>query len=124
MLIEARNAEVSERLENVYKAKSKGNLRVFCVSSRAYEDFTSKGDDEMVDKSGIPALRCFCLATAADTQLQDSKHFLTSKLTRLLSSVQIWLDQCGTKQESTDQQTINNLSKRLVKWRRTVSVLQ
>ena len=44
----------------------------------------------MVQASGVPELRRFCHKITADAQLLEAKHFLRSKLSSLLSSMEIW----------------------------------
>lgn len=93
LLVEARNNQVKEGLQTTYAAKVPGGvLEVFCVSNRTYEKFTRKGDLDMVNASGIPALRLFCYSITAEKQLLEAKHFLTSRLGTLINSLQIWVD--------------------------------
>lgn len=44
----------------------------------------------MVRASGIPELRRFCHTITAVAQLLEARHFLQSKLSSLLSSVELW----------------------------------
>ncbi|EFQ96945.1 hypothetical protein MGYG_08870 [Nannizzia gypsea CBS 118893] len=93
LLIDARNCHVKNGLQSAYKMLG-GNLEVFCVSNTMYEKFSSKPDSEgarrMIDGSGIPELRRFCLLITAEARLVEAKHFLQSSLSSLLSSIDIW----------------------------------
>ena len=53
---------------------------MFCVSNETYKKFTRKGNLDMIQASGIPALRSFCYSITAQSQLLESKFFLTSRL--------------------------------------------
>ena len=44
----------------------------------------------MVRASGIPELRLFCHSITAGAQLLEAKHFLQSKLSSLLNSIELW----------------------------------
>jgi hypothetical protein len=47
---------------------------------------------DMVQASGIPALRSFCYSVTAQKQLLEARHFLSPRLGALLNSMQIWVD--------------------------------
>lgn len=84
---------MKEGLQATYAAKVPGGvLNVFCVTNPTYEKYTRKGDLDMVNASGIPALRLFCYSITAQKQLLEAKHFLTTRLGTLLNSLQIWVD--------------------------------
>jgi hypothetical protein len=88
---EARNGHVQAGLRKAHAAKIPGGkLDVFCVSNRLYEKESGKGNTDLVTASGIPQLRSFCRLIAADTQLQEAKHFLQSSLYSLVNSLQLW----------------------------------
>jgi ABC-type dipeptide/oligopeptide/nickel transport system ATPase component len=92
-LIDARNNSVKEGLNKAYSDKlSSGQLEVFCVSNKWYEEYSAEDDIPMANTSGIPALRQYCYQTTASTQLASAKTFLNSQLGSLLCSSQIWLD--------------------------------
>jgi hypothetical protein len=91
--VQARNDQVVEGLQSAYAAKVPGgSLSVFCVSNETYKKFTRKGNLDMIQASGIPALRSFCYSITAQLQLLESKFFLTSRLGSLLNSLQIWVE--------------------------------
>jgi hypothetical protein len=93
--VQARNHQVVEGLQSAYAAKVPGgSLSVFCVSNETYKKFTRKGNLDMIQASGIPALRSFCYSITAQSQLLESKFFLTSRLGSLLNSLQIWVESC------------------------------
>jgi hypothetical protein len=93
--VQARNDQVVEGLQSAYAAKVPGgSLSVFCVSNETYKKFTRKGNLDMIQASGIPALRSFCYSITAQSQLLESKFFLTSRLGGLLNSLQIWVECC------------------------------
>lgn len=55
-----------------------------------YEKFSRKGNAEMVRASGVPDVRRFCHSITAGAQLLEAKHFLQSKLSSLLNSIELW----------------------------------
>lgn len=65
-------------------------MDVFCVSNTMYEKFSRKGNAEMVSASGVPEVRRFCHSITASAQLLEAKHFLQSKLSSLLDSIELW----------------------------------
>ncbi|KFY95308.1 hypothetical protein V500_02839 [Pseudogymnoascus sp. VKM F-4518 (FW-2643)] len=91
LLISARNMHVKEGLQRAYSSKvPEGGLEVFCVSNTLYEKYARKGNIEMVQGSGIPELRRFCYAITAHAQLLEAKHFLSSMLSSVLNSAELW----------------------------------
>jgi hypothetical protein len=91
--VQARNDQVIEGLRSAYAAKVPGgSLPVFCVSNETYKKFTRKGNLDMIQASGIPALRSFCYSITAQSQLLESKYFLTCRLGSFLNSLQIWTE--------------------------------
>lgn len=91
ILIQARNDHVKEGLQRTYAADMEGRaLDVFCVSNTMYQKYCPKGNTESVMASGIPDLRRFCHSMTADAQLGESKHFLQSKLSTLINSLELW----------------------------------
>ena len=67
-----------------------GVLDVFCVSNSWYEKYCAKGNKELVQESGIPALRQFCHTTVADIHLSEAKQFLGPKLSSILNSLELF----------------------------------
>jgi len=93
LLVDARNNHVKEGLQAAYASKVPGGrLQVFCVSNTTYEKFSRKGHVDMVRASGIPQLRQFCHSVTARARLLETKHFLQSKLSSLLNSINLWAD--------------------------------
>jgi hypothetical protein len=93
LLVEARNSHVKEGLRMAYAAKVPGGaLDVFCVSNKIYEKYTRKGNLEMINASGIPALRSFCYSVTAQKQLMEAMHYLKFRLGRFFTSFQICRD--------------------------------
>ncbi|KAH8688415.1 hypothetical protein BGZ61DRAFT_353751 [Ilyonectria robusta] len=91
ILMQARNDYVKEGLQRTYAADMEGGaLNVFCVSNTMYQKYCPKGNTESVIASGIPDLRHFCHSMTADAQLGESKHFLRSKLSTLINSLELW----------------------------------
>lgn len=89
--MQARNNHVKEGLQRTYAADMEGRaLDVFCVSNTMYQKYCPKGNAESVMASGIPDLRRFCHSMTADAQLGESKHFLRSKLSALINSLELW----------------------------------
>lgn len=82
-------------LQAAYASKMPGSLlEVFCVSNTLYEKYTGKGCNDlvrsMITTSGIPELRRFCQSITSDSRLLEAKHFLQSKLSSLLNSMEVW----------------------------------
>ncbi|TGO22762.1 hypothetical protein BPAE_0156g00090 [Botrytis paeoniae] len=93
LFIEARNRHVTKGLQAAYRQKTiNGHLDVFCISNTTYEDYVEKGDNEMIQKSGIPELRRFCRKITAGAQLLQALHFMRSRLPSLLNSITLWLN--------------------------------
>lgn len=92
LFIRARNEHVRSGLQAAYAARAPtGHLDVFCVSNRWYTKFSRKGNVELVQASGIPALRQFCHSITADAQLREARHFLQASLFTLVNSVELWV---------------------------------
>ncbi|KAF7894037.1 hypothetical protein EAF00_007551 [Botryotinia globosa] len=93
LFIEARNRHVTKGLQAAYRQKTiNGHLDVFCISNTKYEEYVEEGDNEMIQKSGIPELRRFCRKITASAQLLQALHFMRSKLPSLLNSITLWLE--------------------------------
>ncbi|CAG7563209.1 unnamed protein product, partial [Fusarium equiseti] len=100
LLVEARNNHVRQNLRNVYSSEMDGRtLDVFCVSNKWYEKYCPKGNTKFVEASGVPDLRRFCHTVTADAQLNEAKHFLKSRLSALLNTLNLWADSSLRKQE-------------------------
>ncbi len=92
LFVTARNEHVTSGLQAAYAAKAPaGRLDVFCVSNRWYHKFSRKGNAELVQASGIPALRKFCHSITADAQLREARHFLQASLFTLVNSAELWV---------------------------------
>ncbi|KAJ4256900.1 hypothetical protein NW762_008996 [Fusarium torreyae] len=99
LLIRARNEHVKENLQNIYSSEMNGRrLDVFCVSNKWYEKYCPKGNTDFVEASGIPELRRFCHTLTADAQLNEAKHFLKSRLSALLNTLDLWASSSLDKQ--------------------------
>ena len=93
LLMSARNDFVTEGLQRNYSKKVPGGrLEVFCVSNTDYETFSANGNVDMVNASGIPALRRFCHTITAKAQYFEAKKFLHSTLPSLLTSTRLWVE--------------------------------
>ncbi|KAL1878541.1 hypothetical protein VTK73DRAFT_7882 [Phialemonium thermophilum] len=91
LLVQARNHHVQEALRRTYAGETEGRaLDVFCVSNKWYEKYGPKGNNRLVEASGIPSLRRFCQTIAADAQLAETLCFLRSRLSSLLNSLELW----------------------------------
>ncbi|KAM0549484.1 hypothetical protein ACHAPJ_009300 [Fusarium lateritium] len=100
LLIRARNEHVKENLQNVYSSEMNGRkLDVFCVSNKWYEKYCPKGNTDFVDASGIPELRRFCHTLTADAQFNEARHFLRSRLSALLNTLDLWATSSLDKQD-------------------------
>jgi hypothetical protein len=73
------------------------------VSNKWYEKYCPKGNTEFVEASGIPALRRFCHTVTADAQLNEAKHFLRSRLSALLNTLDLWACSLLQKQDEIEQ---------------------
>lgn len=95
LLVDARNERIKDGLQEAYRTKVPGGmLEVFCVSNTAYEKYSAEGVVDMVNASGIPELRRFCYSITAEAQFLEAKHFLQSRLSSMLSSIQLWTTRC------------------------------
>ena len=84
----------------VYSSEMHGqNLDVFCVSNKWYEKYCRKGNTMFVEASGVPDVRRFCHTVTADAQLNEAKHFLKSRMSAMLNTLNLWADSSLQKQE-------------------------
>ncbi|XEV04523.1 hypothetical protein FSHL1_009810 [Fusarium sambucinum] len=91
LLVQARNRHVQINLRNVYSSEmNDANLDVFCVSNKWYEKYCPKGNAKFVEASGVPDLRRFCHTVTADAQFNEANHFLKSRLSTLLNTIDLW----------------------------------
>ncbi|KAL3965416.1 hypothetical protein ACCO45_002420 [Purpureocillium lilacinum] len=91
-LVRARAQHVKANLQRIYASKMDGReLQVFCVSNTWYEKYCPKGNQELVQGSGIPDLRRFCHTVAAEMHLNEAKQFLRSRLLGLLESLEVYV---------------------------------
>jgi hypothetical protein len=101
LLVQARNEHVKRNLQSVYSSEMNGRtLDIFCVSNKWYEKYCPKGNAQFVEASGIPDLRRFCHTVTADAQLNEAKHFLRSRLSALLNTLDLWA--CSSLQKQED----------------------
>lgn len=63
---------------------------MFCVSNTTYEKYAEKGNNELVQSSGIPQLRQFCHSITAEAQFREASHFLRSTLPSIIHSLELW----------------------------------
>lgn len=111
LLINARNAHVKEGLQRAYSSKvPNGRLEVFCVSNTTYGKYVKKGNIEMVQASGIPELRRFCYTMTAHAQLLEARHFLSSMLSTLLNSAELFATKPTESQQPTEARLDESLS--------------
>ncbi|CAJ0551485.1 Ff.00g114150.m01.CDS01 [Fusarium sp. VM40] len=104
LLVQARNEHVKRNLQSVYSSEMNGRtLDVFCVSNKWYEKYCPKGNTEFVEASGIPGLRRFCHTVTADAQLNEAKHFLRSRLSALLNTLDLWASSSLQKQDEIEE---------------------
>ena len=92
LFVAARNERVASGLQAAYATRAPaGRLDVFCVSNKWYNKFSRKGNAELVQASGIPALRQFCHSITANAQLREARHFLQARLFALVNSAELWV---------------------------------
>ncbi|QKD53759.2 uncharacterized protein FOBCDRAFT_260326 [Fusarium oxysporum Fo47] len=104
LLVQARNEHVKRNLQTGYSSEMDGrNLDVFCVSNKWYEKYCPKGNNTFVDASGIPDLRRFCHTLTADAQLNEAKHYLRSRLSALLNSLDLWANSSLDEQDKIEE---------------------
>ncbi|GKU13581.1 unnamed protein product, partial [Fusarium langsethiae] len=104
LLVQARNEHVKRNLQSVYSTEMNGRtLDVFCVSNKWYEKYCPKGNVQFVEASGIPDLRRFCHTVTADAQLSEAKHFLRSRLSALLNTLDLWACSSLQKQDEIEE---------------------
>ncbi|KAI1057394.1 hypothetical protein LB507_011543 [Fusarium sp. FIESC RH6] len=100
LLVKARNEHVKRNLQSIYSSEMQGrSLEVFCVSNKWYEKYCPKGNTKFVEASGVPDVRRFCHTVTADAQLNEAKHFLKSRLSAMLNTLNLWADSSLQKQE-------------------------
>ncbi|KAJ4027854.1 hypothetical protein NW752_000099 [Fusarium irregulare] len=100
LLVQARNEHVKRNLRSVYSSEMQGrSLEVFCVSNKWYEKYCPKGNTKFVEASGVPDVRRFCHTVTADAQLNEAKHFLRSRLSAMLNTLNLWADTSLENQE-------------------------
>ncbi|KAF5688802.1 hypothetical protein FCIRC_1708 [Fusarium circinatum] len=104
LLVQARNEHVKRNLQSAYSSEMDGrSLDVFCVSNKWYEKYSLKGNTEFARASGIPELRHFCHSLTADAQLSEAKHFLRSRLSALLNTLELWATSLLDKQNAIEK---------------------
>ncbi|KAF4493723.1 hypothetical protein FAGAP_10157 [Fusarium agapanthi] len=104
LLVQARNGHVKRNLQSAYSSEMDGrSLDVFCVSNKWYEKYSLKGNTEFARASGIPELRRFCHSLTADAQLSEAKHFLRSRLSSLLNTLELWATSLLDKQNAIEK---------------------
>lgn len=79
------------------------SLDVFCVSNKWYEKYCPKGNAQFVEASRIPDLRRFCHTVTADAQLNEAKHFLRSRLSALLNTLDLWASSSLQKEDEIEE---------------------
>ena len=75
------------------------SLEVFCVSNKWYEKYCPKANTKFVEASEVPDVRRFCHTVTADAQLNEAKHFLRSRLSAMLNTLNLWADTSLQNQE-------------------------
>jgi hypothetical protein len=78
-------------------------LDIFCVSNKWYEKYCPKGNTKFVEASGVPDVRRFCHTITADAQFNEAKHFLKSKLSALLNTLDLWASSSLQKQDEIQE---------------------
>ena len=95
MLIGARNALVTKRLQQTYSdLVPTSELRVFCVGNSDYKKFKSsrkQGSFAFINATGVPSLRQFCRSVPAKAQFEAGLQFLETQIPALLHSIELWI---------------------------------
>jgi predicted metal-dependent hydrolase len=96
-LVERRNGNVIQQLEQQYSKSVKDNdLRVWCVSNVDYERFREESSalgDNHRSLSGIIGLRSYCQLIPAEAQFKAVAAFLEHQIPTLLGSLRQWIRQ-------------------------------
>jgi hypothetical protein len=82
------------------------DFQVFCVDNATYVHAAAKEDLDAVKSSGIVNLRRFCYEAAAESKLRAVKHYITSHLPELLSSMKLQISQNRPKTSRKSHTTI------------------
>jgi len=119
----ARNDMVKDELKQAYASKVKdGQLNVFCVCNKIYQELAEEGDVEMVIASGVPSLRRFCYSITAKSQLEEAKNFLDGGIASLLTPMQLWVD--STQNVAVDLKAKKVISDKMTELEQEVGLLQ
>ena len=110
LLIAARNESVKAGLQRSYaNLVPGGELPVFCVSNEDYMVGSRKNDVELVNASGISALRRFCKATTAESRLLETRHVLRSRLPGLLNSMTLFVGSFEIQSDVQSERTKDDI---------------
>jgi hypothetical protein len=95
LLINTRNEKVTRDLKRIYQSRTTGgDLRVFCVSNTTYwshrEVPREEGSDYLL-LSNIIAVRSYCIALVAQSQLRAATKYIRDRVPALLGSIELWV---------------------------------
>lgn len=109
-LIQARNQYVQAKLHGLYAQQtSGGKVEVFTISNIVYDKYTKSGNTEMVELSGIPALRAFCYTATAQRQWMKAIYFLKTTLAESLHSLEVLMSQAAQVATSKYKSNIDDM---------------
>lgn len=114
LFISARNQHVKRQLMMHYAAKSPTRkIAIFCVSNKLYREACNQKSrielsmqnrrrssnlternsaaNQMLASSGICELRDYCQGIPSSSQIKETRHFLNTRLVKLLEKTEIWL---------------------------------
>jgi hypothetical protein len=89
LFITARNESVKAQLRGKYA--DKGEMEVFCTSSKLYLKGKSTETLLATQVSGIPELRNRCNSIVSRARYAEAEHFLREDK-QLLSAIRLWID--------------------------------
>jgi hypothetical protein len=105
-LIETRNANVTEQLEDLYRVQVPiGMVRVFCVSNTDYWEKRAQPRDEalpFLQLSGILAVRKHCFSIVSEGQLRIAAMYVADDIPAFLADIELWV-QSGAGTASAEQ---------------------
>ncbi|KAH8648902.1 hypothetical protein BGZ60DRAFT_422535 [Tricladium varicosporioides] len=94
-LINTRNAEVKQRLSDIYQNAIPGNdLEIFCVSNDVYWKHRDSPKDDafpFLQLSGIFTVRKHCISMVAKSQLDIARKYVTDNIPVHLGEVELWV---------------------------------
>ncbi|VUC28222.1 unnamed protein product [Clonostachys rosea] len=93
-LVTTRNEFVSNKLCQKYNDRVDGQIRVFCVSNKIYNNKRNEPKNlslPHLELSGIIGLRKHCISIVAQAQRRVVVQYINDQIPALLSKIQLWV---------------------------------